>query len=389
MNLRRWPPAVVDVVVAAAVAAVVCVAIHIAYEPGAYPPDLGAYFLGTAIGAVLLARRTHPLGVLAATTVLLFVYYTVEYPGIEPALPLAAALYTACTAGRLKWSAGVAAFFVGADLVVHGVRLGDPPLPLLTNIVQDSSLLIAVMLLGDTVRNRRIRLAEAQARLEESEAQREREAAQRVTEERLRIAREVHDIIGHSISAITVQAGLAQDVLKDRPEAAEAALRVVRQAARDAMSELKATVGLLRAQGEDEWSPAPTLAAVDDLAELARQAGVAVSVTVDGEARPLPGVVDASAYRIVQESLTNVVRHSGAQRAAVGIRYLPRELVIEVNDDGRGPSASPSGPPGFGLTGMGERVAAFGGQLETGGGADGGFRVCARLPVEEQAEEAE
>lgn len=387
MNLRRWP-AVVDTVVAAAVAAVVCVAIHIAHEPGSHPPDPWAYFLGTGVGAVLLARRRHPLGVLAATAVLLFVYYTVEYPGIEPALPLAAALYTASTAGHLKWSAGVAVFFVGADLVVHGVRLGDPALPLLTNVVQDASLLIAVMLLGDALRSRRIRLAEAQARLEEAEARREREAAQRVTEERLRIAREVHDIIGHSISAITVHAGLAQDVLKNRPEAAEAALAVVRSTARDAMAELKATVGLLRGEGQDEWAPAPTLNAVDDLAALTRQAGVEVAVTRHGTSRPLPGVVDASAYRVVQESLTNVVRHSGAKRAAVDIRYAPDELVIEVTDDGRGPSSSPSGPPGFGLTGMAERVSALGGRLEAGVGPDGGFRVCARLPLE-KAEEAE
>jgi signal transduction histidine kinase len=388
MFVRWWralPSTVVDVGVAGVVGAVVDIAIHVADEPDSRSPDLVAYLIGSAIGAVLLARRQRPVAVLFATAVLLFVYYTVGYPGIQPALPLAVALYAGAAAGQLRWSVSVAAFFIAAGVVVGGFRLHDPVLSLLTGTFQNVALLGAVIMLGVTVRSRHERLADARARLAEAERRREAAAAARVAEERLRIARDVHDIVGHSIAAITIQAGLARDLFDQRPEQAREALDVVAKTARHAMSDLKVTVGGLRADQADGngWLPAPTLSDVDKLIEGAESLGLRATLSVTGEQRPLLGVVELSAYRIVQESLTNVVRHAKATTARVLIDYGAEELAIEVADDGVGPVTVANRPPGYGTVGMTERLAALGGRLTTGAGTDGGFVVRAWIPITE------
>jgi signal transduction histidine kinase len=266
----------------------------------------------------------------------------------------------------------VALFYVLADLAVPGVRHHDPVLPLLNTVVQDAALLLVVILLGVNVRSRQIRLAEA-------EAQRDQEATSRVAKERLRIAREVHDIVGHSISAIAVQAALAADILDEDRDRAHAALDVVLAASRTAMTEIKVTVGMLRADGDDEPTAAHGLDDIDALADLVRQPGLRVGTTVLGSRRPLPGVLDHSAYRIVQESLTNVVRHARAANAEVTIRYAADGLTIDIVDDGVGMTGNRSG---FGLAGMRERVAALGGRFSTGSAEGGGFHVSAFLPIE-------
>ncbi len=388
MVVRWWnalPPTLVDVGVAGIVGAVVDIAIHIANEPNSRPPDLGAYLIGSAIGAVLLARRQRPTAVLAATAVLLFVYYSANYPGIQPALPLAVALYTGAAAGRTRWSVSVAAFYIAAGLFVGGVRLKDPVLPLLNETVQVVVLLGAVILLGETVRSRQRRLAEARAHLAEVERRREVEATARVAEERLRIARDVHDIVGHTIAAITIQAGLARDLFDHKPEQARDALDVVVRTARRAMSDLKVTVrGLRSDQAEgDEWLPAPGLSDVDKLIRTAEDLGLRATLSVTGRHRPLPAVVELSAYRIVQESLTNVVRHAKANTATVVIDYGDDELAVEVADDGVGPTKNSDRPRGYGTVGMSERLAALGGRLTTGAGHGGGFVVRAWIPITE------
>lgn len=370
----------VDTVIAMVVAAVVCVAIRVAHETGARQLDAFAYALGVAMGAVLLARRRRPLAVLLATATLLLLYYSIGYPGVEPAVPLAVAIYTAARAGYLRWCVGVALFYVAADLAVPGLRHHDPVLPLLNTVVQDAALLLVVILLGINVRSRQIRLTEARARLAQAEAQREREAASRVAKERLRIAREVHDIVGHSISAIAVQTALAADILDEDRDRAHAALDVVLAASRTAMTEIKVTVGMLRAEGgDDEPTAARGLDDIEALADLVRQPELRVRTTVLGTRRPLPGVLDHSAYRIAQESLTNVVRHARAANAEVTIRYEDDGLAIDIVDDGIGMMGN---PPGFGLAGMRERVAALGGRFSTNSPAGGGFRVSAFLPIE-------
>lgn len=377
---HRLPPVVVDALVATGMAALVCVAIEASAHPPTDPPagPLG-YLLGVGIGAVLLVRRRHPLAVLTATAVLLFVYYAVGGPGFEPALPLAVVLYTAAAAGHPWWAAAVAGFYGGAEVLVRGTRLGDPALNLLGSLVQEGALLGMLILLGVVVRARAARLGEARTRLAEWEAGRAQEAARLVAEERLRIAREVHDILGHALSALVVQAGLVADVIDGDRERAREAVRTVLGTARAAMTELKATVGLLR-DPAGQRSPTPCLADLDALAEIARRGGVQADVHVDGARRDLPAVIEMGAYRIAQESLTNVVRHSGAGHATLVLRYTPTELVIEVGDDGRG--CTQPADAGHGLTGMAERAAALGGTLHAGPRSEGGFAVRARLPLE-------
>lgn len=380
-GLRAVPAPVVDVAVAVAMTVAVCVAIAVASEPHSRAPDVFAYLLGVAMGGAVVVRRRYPLAVLLAVAVLLLAYYAARYPGIQPVVPLSVPLYTAAVRGRLWWCAGVTAFYVAAGAFVVGVRLHEIA-GLLTLIPEDAALLVVVILLGEVVRSRRVRLAEAADRLAEVEAQREREAARRVAEERLHIAREVHDIVGHSVSAIAVHAGLAADVLDDHPDRARESLHVVRAAARDAMAELKATVSLLRAEAPEE-PPAPRhgLGELDALAALVRRPGLDVRARVLGRPRPLPGVVDLSAYRVVQESLTNVVRHAGARHAEVTVRYGPDELLVEVADDGHGPDGA-SAAPGHGIAGMAERVTALGGTFRTGASELGGFLVRASMPLE-------
>jgi signal transduction histidine kinase len=382
--LRRVPLPVGDAALAVAVVIVNVVAIRVATEPGSRPLDPLAYALAVSYGVLLLARRRWPLGVLLASTAILFVYYSIGYPGVSPAFPLAVALYTATVAGYFRWGLLITAFYMSAGVLVVGVREGTPTEEVFATFLPQASLLVTLLLLGEAVRSRRAWLAEVRERLARAAAEREREAASRVEQERLRIARELHDVMAHTISVIAVQAGVASDVLADAPDAARRALGTIRAASREAMAELKATVGVLRGvDGQPApLAPTPGLSQLDSLLEAAHHAGLQVEAVVAGEPRPLPAAVDLTAYRIVQESLTNVARHAGASSAIVAVRYERNSVVIEVCDDGRGATAvAAAGQGGHGLAGMAERAAAVGGRLETGPQSAGGFRVWSSLPT--------
>jgi signal transduction histidine kinase len=382
--LRRVPIPVGEAALAAAVVAVNVTAVAVATEPGARPPDGVAYALAVSYGVVLLARRRWPLGVLLASTALLFLYYTIGYPGVSPAFPLAVALYTAAAAGYLRWGLLVTAFYMLAGLFVVGFREGTPPAQVVADFLPAGSLLVTLLLLGEAVRSRRAWQAEVQERLARAEADREREAAHRVEQERLRIARELHDVMAHTISIITIQAEVAADLLGDDPEQARQALGTLRTASREAMGELRATVGVLRG-GDGQGAPrgpTPGLGQLGELLEAARQSGLRVEAVTSGEPRPLPPAVDLTAYRILQESLTNVTRHAKATTATVAVRYQPDGVVIEVCDDGRGTAGATVAAGGHGLAGMAERAAAVGGRLEAGPRPGGGFRVWSSLPAE-------
>jgi signal transduction histidine kinase len=383
-QLGRVPAAVGDVALAAAVVAINVIAIGVATEPNSRPLNPLAYALAASYGVLLLARRRWPLGVLLASTVALLLYYSLNFPGVSPAFPLAVALYTAAAAGYLRWGLLITAFFMLGGVFVTGVREGTPAAEVFAGFLPQASLLVALLLLGEAVRSRRAWLAEVRERLARAEAEREREASHRVEQERLRIARELHDVMAHTIAVITVQAGVAADVLSDAPDEARRALGTIRAAGREAMAELRATVGVLR-DGDGQAAPrapAPGLGQLDGLLETASHAGLRVETVVAGEPRPLPPAVDLTAYRILQESLTNVARHAQATSATVAIRYEPDGIVIEVCDDGRGASGAPvPGEGGHGLEGMAERAAAVGGRLEAGPRPAGGFRVWSSLPA--------
>jgi signal transduction histidine kinase len=240
-----------------------------------------------------------------------------------------------------------------------------------TALVEDAvfamALAVGAWALGEAARNRRKAISE--------------EARAAVSDERARIARELHDVIAHSVSVIVVQASAAEDVFDTRPDQARAALRSIEQAGRDALRELRTLLG--GGPGEsDPTQPQPGLARLDELAEPLRLGGLDVVVKREGEGPEPPAGVDLSAYRIVQEALTNTLRHARATRAEVTVRYGKRALDVEVRDDGRGSPGADANGAGRGLVGMRERAVLLGGTLEAGPLPAGGYRVHAHLPLE-------
>ena len=238
-------------------------------------------------------------------------------------------------------------------------------------------LIIAALLAGIAVANRRAYVASIQDRAQQ-------DARRQVVEERLRIARELHDVVAHTMATINVQAGSAAHVLPTRPEVAAEALQAIKAASKDGLRELRAILNVLRqADDADPVQPAPGLGQLDSLVAGARRAGLETTLTVAGPPVRLPAAADLAAYRIIQESLTNTIRHAGPATAAVSVSYTQDEVRISVTDTGLGqPADIPGpGPGGHGLAGMRERAAAVGGSVETGPAAGGGFRVRAWLPV--------
>jgi signal transduction histidine kinase len=233
--------------------------------------------------------------------------------------------------------------------------------------------LLALGAAAELIRVRREQFV--RARRERAEAERHR-----ADEERLRIARELHDVIAHSLSVINVQAGVGLALIDERPEQARIALTTIKAASKEALGEVRQVLGTLRSPGSAPRAPAPGLDRIPELAGQAAAAGLQVSVDVDGSARKLPPGVDLAAFRIVQEALTNVVRHSGARTARVRIGYRPGELELRIDDDGPATAGGDFGG-GNGLIGMRERAAALGGTVEAGPRGDGGFRVVATLPL--------
>ncbi|HWC67365.1 MAG TPA: sensor histidine kinase [Acidimicrobiales bacterium] len=341
------------------------------------PFDLLAHVLVVAIGATLALRRRWPLGSLAASTVFLVVYTLRDYPGGPVYLALLIVIYTLASSRGwrpvivpvlLSLGALLAASVVSYDSKVFWIHVGFV------------GWTAAAIFLGDAALNRRNYLAGLEQRARDLEESREEEARRRVAEERLRIARDLHDVIAHGITTIHMQSGVAAHVLDRHPEAAGPALRAIKDVSKQTLAELRATLHLLREGNESApLAPTPGLDRLEALVETTRRAGVPVDVTVQGERSVLPPAVDVTAYRIVQESLTNVMRHASAAHAEVAVIHAPDHVEIEITDDGRGASAAPT--PGHGITGMRERAEMVGGHLEAGPRPGGGFRVQATLPL--------
>jgi len=224
----------------------------------------------------------------------------------------------------------------------------------------------------------------AEARAIVAERDREADALRAVVEERTRIARELHDIVGHSVSVMTVQTSGVRRLVRPEQEQEREALLAVERTGREALAEMRRVVGALRGpNGEPTLAPQPSLSRVDALVAHARETGLPVDLEIEGDPVTLPAGVDLTAYRLVQEGLTNAIKHAAAGHAEVHVRYDDGHVEIEVCDDGRGADgAGPaSGGGGHGLVGMRERVSIYGGELDAGPRAEGGFRLRARLPV--------
>jgi signal transduction histidine kinase len=369
-----------DLLLGAVVTLVIALVIS-ADQGGQQPADALAYLFAAAFGALMLLRRRFPVVVLIATMLLLFGYYTLQYPAIGLAVPVAAALYSAAEQRRVPAAVVVSLLLVGVSTYFR-LRSGEAPGYLGYELASSVALLAASIALGDSSRARRdLRAEQAQiARLLGQEhAYR---AEQRVQAERLRIARELHDVIGHSITVIALHADVAREALGRSDDEARRALRHIRATSSETMRELRATVKLLRSPGEEP--PQLTihgLAQLDALVERARAGGLRVELRRADGAGALPASVDAAAYRIIQEALTNVLRHAGASEVAIALAVDERALRLKVANDG-GVVASPL-RWGAGIAGMTERARALGGTLTAEPRPEGGFVVQASLPLQE------
>ena len=344
----------------------------------------GTLALGYALALLhtlpLAARRRFPGAVLALCVATGLAVAALGLPPVVLGLAILVAVYSvAAYGGRWLALAGLAAAELGSAAIQLTPGRFQAP-----TVISNGLVIGAAWLLGHFVGVRRAYTArlEQTAELERARAELARQA---VADERLRLARELHDVVAHSISVIAVQSGVGAHIANTQPQEAAKALAAIEATSRAALTELRRLLGVLRQEGEPQGSlaPVPGLADLDTLlAELAK-AGLAVRLRIEGTASPLPAGVDLSAYRIVQEALTNVVKHAGPASAQVTVGYHDQDVTVEVTDDGRG-STPPTGDGrarvGHGLIGMRERVAAFGGDLEAGPRPGGGFRVAARLP---------
>jgi signal transduction histidine kinase len=384
---RRWRSSFVrDAVLAVVVTAILVLASLAEGDPtspsdkilfrGHAAPHPTAALLLVAIACLVLAwRRRYPVIVLAVSVGAVTVYSLLGYVNGAALVAPVLGLYAVATQVSVRRAVIAAVATLCALMTATAVNnpfghISGGGFDLLPGMVA------AALFAGIAVANRRAYAASLLDRAEQ-------DARRRVDEERLRIARELHDVVAHTMATINVQAGVAAHILPTRPEAAAESLQAIKIASKEGLRELRAILNVLRqADDADPIQPAPGTAQLEALITSARRAGLETAFTVTGNPVPLPAAADLAAYRIVQESLTNAIRHAGPATAAVSLSYREDELRIEVTDTGQGPPAGvPAASAGHGLAGMRERAAAVGGTLQAGAGPGGGYRVAARLPL--------
>lgn len=342
-------------------------------EEGTRQADVWTYVLVVASLAALLFRRRWPHVVALASGAALSGLYLLGHHGELLNLPVIVALYTVATSGTLRGTV-ITGVVASAWSGILGATSDDPLGARGSSPVLEMMWPLVPLALGEAVRSRRELAARAAA-------DREREAAERLQAERGRVARELHDVVAHTMSAVNVQMAAAAAAFDDRPDLARVALEQARESSREAFRELRMAVGLLREQAD--LAPAPRLDGLDDLAASVRAAGIDVTVRDERDGVVLGDAAELAAYRIVQEALTNTVRHSNARHAAVSLTTDAQHLIIEVVDDGTGAATAGATAAGLGLRGMGERVEALAGTLDHGATPTGGFRVHAVIPIGE------
>ena len=390
---REWlgaHPVVADALTSAflTIAFLAIVGFQTSYDLPGKRPDVFSGVLVSVVVMSLTLRRRLPVPVfgfvLAGCLTLVVLGYT---PALGAAVAYLIAVYSVATHRGLATSLPVGAFGLVVYVVsmaVEGYRFWQ--------MVSNAVLFIGVWWVGRSLRLRRAYLDELEARARRLERAREADSRAARAEERSRIARELHDVVAHHVSVMTVQAGAARRILHRDPESVQDALATIEQMGRTALGEMRRLVGVLRTEAEparSELSPQPGVHDVSGLVEQLRETGLQVQLWIEGESRSLSPGVDLAAFRLVQEALTNTLKHAGPQaRAWVRIQYADRQLEIEVEDDGRGLVAGLGRPGGngngHGLMGMRERVALYGGDLRIGPRSGGGFEVRARFPLEVQ-----
>jgi signal transduction histidine kinase len=383
-RVRTLDPRLIDTLIALALAAFIAVQFAFGEQPGP-EADVVNLITGPLLALTLVWRRRAPLSMIVAFAALtvtnealgggLFSFPESDSDGIAPfasLLTAGVAFYSLGAYERERLATiglvvGVAAFWV-VVFVSAQVDFGS--------FFFSATLAVAPWLFGRIARARHLRLLAA-------EREQEQRARIAVGDERARIARELHDVVAHSVGVIVLQAQGARRVFERDPERAREALESIERTARTALADMRGSLGVLRREDDERaLAPQPGVDDLNQLIEEARAGGLTVELAVEGERVPLPQAIDLSAYRIVQEALTNVIKHAGRAQARVTLRYLDDELEVEVADDGRGPPGRAADGSGLGIIGMRERVEAHGGRLDAGAGTNGGFLVRASLPLD-------
>ena len=381
-RLRQLDPMVWDSLLAATLVVVGVVALATGTLDSLHdrPPDALGYLLVVVGMGCLAWRRRHPIVVLGVAATVTTVFTALRYPSGPLPIACLIALYTVATLASRRRSLETVGF-VGVLIVVNVVIDNGSLDP--GSLFSNALIFGGAYVVGDNIRVRRAYLRQLELRAADLERTQAEEAERAVAQERLRIARELHDVVAHAMSVVAVQSGVAAHVIDQRPAEARQMLDNISATSRDALDEMRRLLGVLRSDSDDPGAraPAPTLEQLDDLIATIETAGVSVELEVEGERPPVPAGVDLSAYRIVQEGLTNVLKHAGSATAGVRVHYETDAVTVEVVDDGRGSAAPRGGDGGHGLVGMRERVAVYGGTLDAGPQPGGGFRVVARLPM--------
>ncbi|MEV0705123.1 sensor histidine kinase [Saccharopolyspora sp. NPDC050389] len=370
-----------DLAAAAALTAIMLVAAAISTDLPARPVDTVVVVGVIVIGAWVAAARRWPRTALVGACASFFIVLAIGVPAFSPALALGYELFVVALAGRFAWGVSVIGLIgvSGLSFRLLGAE-AEPFTRVAIDTLFDVTLLSVLVLLGETLHSRRAIRADAGLRLRIAEQEHDR----RMADERLHIARDLHDVLAHTMTVVGIQANVAADCLADEPGRAREAVDRVRAAGEDAMADLRSTIAVLRSRPQSEGStrPAPNLEQLPELVDTARIAGMPATLEVRGETAMLRPSVALTVYRLVQESVTNALRHSGGSALAVTVDCGSEEVVVTVRDNGQRASR-PNRSPGSGLRGMTERTSALGGTLECGRADDGmpGWQVRARLPA--------
>lgn len=351
-------------------------------------PGVAAYAFGALFSALMLVRRHWPVATLLITAGGLIVYYMLSYPPIGLAPPVAAALYSAADLGKLRVAIGTAGALLAISIVFRIAEGDDLRYVLGFELAGSAALMATVIALGDSMRSRRGWRAELARQKHTAALEREREAARRVENERLRIARDLHDLLAHTASVISLHTDVAREALHDDPATAEQSLQAARAASGEITRELRATLRALRSGDESDDEPVYGLDRLDTLLDTVRAAGLEIQLDVTGEPVRLTSIADATAYRLVQESLSNVLRHARARSVVIELGYGAEAVSLRVSDDGLG--AEQEHPQsecgsGWGILGMRERLTLLGGELRTSSRPGDGFVVEATIPWKDPA----
>lgn len=379
MVVLRWP--VSDAVIATGVAGAALAASMAGIgpsSPGDTPPGPLGILLAATLAGALVFRRLIPVTALVLTNTVTVVWFLVGLHGRLVTLGPLIALYTIAALRGWRWGAVGGLLTVATTAAMAGsvFEAGWPADPFLNAV----SLEIASIALGAAVHYHRGYVADAAQREDRAAEARAEQVRRRAAEQRLEIAREVHDVVGHTLATVSVQAGVAIHVMRVRPEQAAAALTTIKQISDEGLAEVRVLLGMMRGGRVTDW-----LARFDGLLEVTRAAGIAVDVQVNGSPpASLPAQTELAVFRVVQESLTNVRRHAHASRVRVGMRYQSDSLVLTIHDNGTGDGTGDSIPGGgHGIAGMTARATALGGTLLAGPHPAGGYQVRCTLPVSE------